>query len=165
MELPAQVVRYIGRYSKRACLSEYKITKMEGEMISFRYKDNKAKDGNNKPIEKELKLHYRDFFPRLLQHVPLPYFRLVRYYGLYSNRATIPQEYLYAEKKEAEKEHPDNWEALQLEKTGENPLICPQCNKRKVYLHTTIKKRNERETTVFKRIFFKQEKVPIEQVA
>jgi len=165
MEIPTQVVRYIGRYSKRACLSEYKITKMEGEVIAFRYKDNKAKDGNNKPIEKELELHYRDFFPRLLQHVPLPYFRLVRYYGLYSNRATIPQEYLYAEKEEAEKENPNNWETLQLEKTGENPLICTQCNKRRIYIHTTIKKRNERETIVFQRTFFKREKVPLELVA
>lgn len=31
MDTPAAVIRYIGRYSKRACLSEYKITQMEGE--------------------------------------------------------------------------------------------------------------------------------------
>lgn len=31
MDIPAKVVRHIGRYSKRACLSEYKITSMEGE--------------------------------------------------------------------------------------------------------------------------------------
>ncbi len=42
MAIPTQVIRYIGRYSKRACLSEYKITKMEGENISFKYKDYKC---------------------------------------------------------------------------------------------------------------------------
>ena len=39
MKIPSQVICYIGRYSKRACLSEYKITAIEGEYISFRYKD------------------------------------------------------------------------------------------------------------------------------
>jgi len=165
MEIPTQVVRYIGRYSKRACLSEYKITKMEGEVIGFRYKDYKSKDGNNKPIERELELNYRDFFPRLLQHVPLPYFRLVRYYALYSNRANIPTEYQYSKDIESEKVNSENWETMQLEKTGENPLICPQCNKRKVYLYTTIKKRGENRTIIYKRIFFNKNKIPLEKVA
>ena len=155
MEIPTQVVRYIGRYSKRACLSEYKITKMEGKCISFRYKDNKTKDADNKPIERELELEYNDFFPRLLQHVPLRHFRLVRYYGLYSNKGKIPNQYLYSEK-----EDPDKWEELQVEKTGENPLICPHCKERKIYLYTTIKNFSKSETTVYKRNIFKHEKIP-----
>ena len=142
MDIPEQVVRYIGRYSKRACLSEYKITKMEGENISFRYKDYKEKDENNKPVEKELELNYRDFFPRLLQHVPIKYFRLVRYYGLYSNRGHIPGEYLYNENQEQQEEGLDDWETLQIEKTGENPLICTHCLQRKTYQYTIFKKRN-----------------------
>ena len=55
MELPSLVIRYIGRYSKRACLSEYKITQMEGEYISFRYKEYKKLDLNKKAIEFEKK--------------------------------------------------------------------------------------------------------------
>ena len=61
MTIPSQVIRYIGRYSKRACLSEYKITNIEGEEISFRYKDYKNLDYYGKPIEKELTLNYREF--------------------------------------------------------------------------------------------------------
>lgn len=157
MDIPTQVVRYIGRYSKRACLSEYKITGMEGENIRFRYKDYKTKDINNKPIERELELKYWDFFPRLLQHVPLPYFRLVRYYGMYSNRADIPQEYQYkettqAENENPENENPENWESLQLEKTGQNPLTCSHCGTRKVYLYTKLKSRHRNKTIIFKRI-------------
>jgi hypothetical protein len=94
---PVEVIRYIGRYSKRACLSEYKITCMEGGFISFRYKDYKDRDENRKPKEKELSLHFSEFFPRLLQHVPAKYFRIVRYYGLYSNHGHIPEEYFYTE--------------------------------------------------------------------
>jgi hypothetical protein len=151
MDIPTQVVRYIGRYSKRACLSEYKITRIEGENISFRYKDYKTKDRNNKPIEREMELNYRDFFPRLLQHVPLKYFRIVRYYGLYSNRADIPEEYLYKETDEQETNTQENWEVLQLEKTGKNPLICSDCQIRKVYLYTKLKSRHGKKTLVFKR--------------
>lgn len=158
MDIPTQVVRYIGRYSKRACLSEYKITRMEGEIISFRYKDYKTKDSNNKPIERELELNYRDFFPRLLQHVPLAYFRLVRYYGLYSNRVSIPQEYLFSEKEKQEDENPENWEALQIEKTGESPLICSSCQTRKVYMYTKFKSRITGKLIIFKREFINNNK-------
>ncbi len=152
MNIPTQVIRYIGRYSKRACLSEYKITKMEGENIRFRYKDYKTIDKNNKPVERELELNYRDFFPRLLQHVPLRHFRIVRYYGMYSNRASIPQEYLFTENNEQAQENTDNWETLQIEKTGENPLICSSCNKRKIYVYTKLRSKRDNKTITFKRI-------------
>lgn len=165
MNVPTQVIRYIGRYSKRACLSEYKITGMEGETIRFRYKDYKRKDNNNKPIERELELKYWDFFPRLLQHVPLPYFRLVRYYSLYSNRLSIPQEYLYTETDEAKTENPESWEALQIEKTGQNPLECSHCQIRKVYLYTKLKSRHENKVITFKRFFQKNSSLPDQNVA
>ena len=81
MKIRTQVITYIGRYSKRACISEYKITDIDGEYISFRHKDYKEKNAQGKIVKKILKLHYNEFFPLLLQHVPIPYFRLVRYYG------------------------------------------------------------------------------------
>ena len=93
MNVPEQVIRYIGRYSKRACLSEYKITSIEGEYISFKYKDYKQKDNEGKYTEKIMRLHYYDFFPLLLQHVPLTNFRLVRYYGIYATKSKILDEF------------------------------------------------------------------------
>lgn len=165
MELPTQVVRYIGRYSKRACLSEYKITKIDGENISFRYKDNKTKDSNNKPIERVLELNYRDFFPRLLQHVPLKYFRLVRYYGMYSNRADIPEEHLYKETDDQETNTQENWEMLQVEKTGTNPLICSVCQKRKVYIYTKLSSKRKNKTLIFKRMILNNTKVRADRAA
>jgi len=140
MENPEAVIRYIGRYSKRACLSEYKITSIEGEYLSFCYKNYKKLDINQKPIEEELKLHYTKFFPRLLQHVPLPYFKIVRYYGVYSNRWHVPNEYLYKDTIPAQTEA-ENWGMLQKEKTGKNPKLCQECNSIKEYMYTIIKKR------------------------
>lgn len=146
MEIPSQVVRYIGRYSKRACLSEYKITKIEGAEISFRYKDYKDRDENNKPKEKELCLHYREFFPRLLQHVPAAYFRIVRYYGIYSNKGNIPEEYLNRVEQENELQEM-KWRELQLEKKGVDPIYCKTCQKEKLFITTIFDQRKRKERT------------------
>ena len=137
METPADVIRYIGRYSKRACLSEYKITRMENEIIAFKYKDNKNKDINGKPIERELVLNYRDFFALLLQHVPLPGFRLVRYYGIYSNRGHLPKE-LFSGSDDVTL----NWRELQQSETGQDPLLCQKCNVIKTYSHSIAESKN-----------------------
>jgi hypothetical protein len=141
---PVEVIRYIGRYSKRACLSEHKITNIEGEFISFRYKDYKDRDENQKPKEKELSLNFREFFPRLLQHVPAKYFRIVRYYGLYSNHGHIPEEYFYQET------------VSETNDTETDPLYCEYCKKRKELVHihfdtTTKKERTSYETMKYKR--------------
>ena len=156
MELPSLVIRYIGRYSKRACISEYKITQIEGEYISFRYKDYKRLDFNKKAIEFELSLHYRDFFPLLLQHVPLPYFRIVRYYGLYSNRGKIPEEYLSNETSTINEQIND----LEIQEEEEQ-LYCSHCKRKKEYQHTVVEKRktskiDQPEIIIYKRLFWKR---------
>ena len=127
MRVPEQVIRYIGRYSKRACLSEYKITSIEGEYISFRYKEYKEKDVKGKPIEKELRLHYNDFFPLLLQHVPIPNSRLVRYYGLYSAKSKVAKEY----KKKSQRK--DSGQKVMAFTDTE---ICVECKGAMVYVET-----------------------------
>jgi len=137
MQTTAAVIRYIGRYSKRACISEYKITEIDGDFISFRYKDYKTVDKDKKPVERIEKLHYRVFFPRLLQHVPLPYFRLVRYYGLYATKSTIKEEYLDKDVSDIN-ELEEDWQ-------GENPFVCTVCKKERVYIYTTFDKRTRKE--------------------
>jgi len=131
MDTPEEVIRYIGRYSKRTCLSEYKITQMEDETIGFCYKDYKKTDFSGKPLEKEIVLHYNKFFPRLLQHVPLPYFRLVRYYGIYSNRGHLPKELF-----DGCEDVPLNWQVIQQSETGKDPLLCTKCNVLKAYSYS-----------------------------
>jgi hypothetical protein len=126
MDVPEQVIRYIGRYSKRACLSEYKITSIEGEYISFKYKDYKKTDDSGKPIEKVLRLHYNDFFPLLLQHVPLTNFRLVRYYGVYATKSKILGE--FKNKATYEESSADN-EPLEADNEPLDPRkICRSCS-------------------------------------
>jgi hypothetical protein len=130
------VIRYIGRYSKRACISERKIIEMDGEYIGFQYKDYKIIGTDNKPVEKIERLHYTKFFPRLLQHVPLAYFRLVRYYGLYSTKSKIPSAYLNKKKELSEPQQ--EWV---------NPFVCTICDQERVYLYTIFDVRPPKERT------------------
>lgn len=135
MPTASGVIRYIGRYSKRACLSERKITEIDGEYISFRYKDYKTIGPDHKPVERILRLHYRDFFPRLLQHVPESYFSVVRYYGLYANRHHIPEAY---KNHSSGSDEEGEWE-------WQNPFECSFCQKKRVYLYTIIDIRTREE--------------------
>lgn len=140
IDLPEKVIRYIGRYSKRACLSEYKITNIERGHISFKYKDYKDLGEDKKPKEKILTLHYRDFFPRLLQHVPPAYFRIVRYYGVYSNHGKIPEEYFSRPQEEIV-------ETTEEDLQKRNPLYCDCCHQEKVYIMTIFDRRPRKERT------------------
>ena len=142
IQIPEEVIRYIGRYSKRACLSEHKITNIDGENISFKYKDNKNLDFHGKPIIKEETLNYREFFPRLLQHVPLPYFKLVRYYGAYAPRTKAVLNKINFKKINETSKIEETEEKEEIYELTQNPKICKNCNTEKTYLHTTFKNRN-----------------------
>jgi hypothetical protein len=71
---------------------------------------------------------------------------------MYSNRAKIPQEYIYRQEQEQSSQTQDNWENLQIEKTGQNPLICSVCQKRKKYIYTKLKSRKNMKIITFRRI-------------
>ena len=141
IKMPDEVIRYIGRYSKRACISEHKITNINGEYISFKYKDNKNLDLSGRPIVKELTLHYSEFFPRLLQHVPIPYFRVVRYYAAYSPRTRAVTKTINPEALKKRVQQPEQEEAYEM---TENPKFCANCNKQKTYIFTTFRNKNNK---------------------
>jgi len=148
MDTPEEIIRYIARYSKRSCLSEYKITNIEGEFITFKYKDyaNRIdpKDPKSPAKIEYLKLHYYDFFPLLLQHVPPPNFRMVRYYGAYARFGNIPEEYKAPIKEE---EKLSETIAEEWETNEDNPKYCSGCNVGKVYVDTLFDKRPKSERT------------------
>jgi len=162
IQIPEEVIRYIGRYSKRACISEYKITNIDGENISFKYKDYKNLDFYGKPIEKEITLNYGDFFPRLLQHVPLPYFRIVRYYGVYAARTKAVLNKTLIKKINETSETLEIEENKEIYEMTENPRICKNCNTEKIYLYSTFK--NRRNETIYM-TRFRPEKNKIKKTA
>jgi len=176
MKTLVEVIRYIARYSKRACLSESKITNIDGEYLSFRHKDYKDRVEANNPKsqakEKELRLHYRQFFPLLLQHVPLPNFRIVKYYGNYAVFKKIPQEY-----KIPQEEKPLSEELTTDYQTNEkNPKYCSSCTCAKIYVYTIIDIRfkserieafdiHKHKSIIYQRMFTKNDSEKLKQVA
>jgi hypothetical protein len=58
-----------------------------------------------------------------------------------------------------------DWETLQEEITGENPMICSHCQKRKVYIYTTIKSKRTKQKIKYQRHRLRPEKIPNKQVA
>lgn len=81
-------VRYIGRYAKRPCLSEAKIVSYDGEFVTFEYKDKLTGENTR------LHLTADEFIGRLIRHIPENGFRMIRYYGFYSNRTREKREKL-----------------------------------------------------------------------
>ena len=128
---PRFSVRYIGRYTKRAVLAEYRITFYDGKHVRFRIKDY-AEGG---------KTAYRTvpvlaFVGRLIRHIPDKHFPMIRYRGIFCKR--WKHRYL-AQAREAlarsttRSPEPETvvpvptWAERQTAWRGCNPLICPVC--------------------------------------
>lgn len=132
-----QIIGYVGRYTKRACLSEYKLEEVSDSKIKFRYNDYKNSLRGEAPSESIRSMNPVEFLDNLLQHVPTKRYRMVRYGGLYNSFyiGKIPQ-YL---KLKVEAEEPIEWddnydwgEYEQFRKDviragGPDPFICKNC--------------------------------------
>jgi hypothetical protein len=78
---PSASLRYIGRYTERAVLAEYRITHYDGKKVRFAFKDY-AEGG--KTSYKTMQV--LTFIGRLLRHVPDKHFKMIRYSGLFASR-------------------------------------------------------------------------------
>lgn len=143
-----QIVKYVGRYTKRACLSELKILAIK-DNVQFKFNDYKNTPRGQKPVVGVCTMKPTVFLDKLLQHVPNPGFKMVRYYGLYNpvHLKNIPQNWkVDKSKKEWEKEVDFempldklpkdcpyfNWRKAMIIATGKDPFFCPFCRAEKV---------------------------------
>ena len=78
---PRFSIQYIGRYTKRAVMAEYRIVYYDGKIVRFSYKDyaNGAKTSY-------MTLKVYTFIGRLIRHIADKHFPMIRYAGLFSNR-------------------------------------------------------------------------------
>jgi hypothetical protein len=78
---PAQVLKYLARYTHRVAISNHRLVKLEAGRVSFRYKDYADEHKH-----KTMTLEASEFLRRFVQHV-LPHgFTKIRHYGLLANR-------------------------------------------------------------------------------
>lgn len=129
-----QIVGYVGRYTKRACISEYKIKQVSNENIAFTFNDYKNTPRNAKPLKATRILKPTQFLDQLLRHVPNKGFKMVRYFGAYNSyyKKFIPSTKIEINKDDnVELDH--NWgefeeiRKLDIQNGKSDPLICPSC--------------------------------------
>lgn len=132
---PRFSVHYIGRYTKRAVLAEYRITHYDGKIVRFAYKDY-AQGG----ATSYMTLGVLTFIGRLVRHIPDKHFPMIRHAGIFANR--WKHRYLpmarRALKLVARSSSPRKagkpWAERQGEYKGRDPLTCPDCNLRMILL-------------------------------
>jgi hypothetical protein len=77
---PDQVLKYLARYTHRVAISDRRILWIDGDTVTFRYRDRK--DGNQ---QRTMTLDGVAFLRRFLLHVLPSGFVRIRYYGLWAN--------------------------------------------------------------------------------
>ena len=142
-------IKYIGRYAKRPSMSEAKILYYDGSSVLFQYKDKIRKECTT------LNLSVEEFIGRLIRHIPDKYFKMIRYYGIYSNRNN--EKYVKLKKLVSDKygggfrfcgKIARNWRERVIESTGEDPMVCPYCHE--VMVLTKVAYRSRDGTLVVK---------------
>ena len=124
---PEQVLTYLGRYTHRIAISNERIVSMEGDQVTFHYRDRA--NGNRR---KSMTLPAAAFLRRFLLHVLPPRFVRIRHYGFLANsvrqqRITLCRQLLGVPAESAPPAPSESWEEMLFRLTGEDVTCCPRC--------------------------------------
>jgi len=134
-----KLMDYLGRYTHRVALSNDRLVKINGNQVTFRWRD--SADDNK---IKWLTLEAFEFIRRFLFHVLPDQFVKIRYYGILSHRnrkgKLLRCRRLLGVRmdKESEEAPKETWEDLLTRMTGIDPRVCPHCEKGKMILRQTL---------------------------
>jgi hypothetical protein len=131
------VIEYLGRYTHRVAISNDRLAKMEGDQVTFRYRDRKDTD-----TIKVMTLEVSEFIRRFLLHILPDGFMKIRHYGILSNRnrktKLILCKKLLGVHGGHEKPEKEPWQDLLTRITGVDPRICPYCGKGNMVLKQVL---------------------------
>jgi hypothetical protein len=123
-----QVIDYLSRYTHRVGISNDRIISLEGDQVTFSYRDRA--EGNRRRL---MPLPAFEFIRRFLLHILPEGFVRIRYYGLCANR------HRKSRLKQAQKllhhtqvQSPEclsTWQALLYRLTGVDVRVCSVCGK------------------------------------
>ncbi len=125
---PQQILDYLGRYTHRVAISNYRITGAEDGKVRFTYRD---RSGNNEL--KYMTLDAVEFIRRFLLHVLPNGFVKIRYFGFMAHRnrkrciALIRE--LIGPEASVEQTSPETVAEMMLRVTGIDITLCPNCGK------------------------------------
>ena len=137
---PKQVLQYLGKYTHRVAISNHRIIDVKDDRVIFKWRD--YKDGNTM---KTMSVSVEEFMRRFLLHVIPKRFVRIRFYGLLSNRnkkeMLIKCRALLHEDTnddETAEENPDTGESLMVGISENDYLVCPECQKGKMFIVMVI---------------------------
>lgn len=121
---PAQVVRYVSRYTHRVAISNQRLLSIDGGMIRFTYKNykNQEKGDHAKTLWEEMELPANEFIRRFLHHVLPSGYHRIRYYGFLSGSQTHQLQDIWAELVFEEEQVPP-----EISVTPWMGIPCPKC--------------------------------------
>src|SRR3989339_59568 len=125
---PQQVINYLGGYTHRIAISNFRLVKLEDDQVIFKCRDN-----NNPGKKIEMALHAKEFMRRFLLHVLPEKFVRIRHFGLLGNRlrkekiAIIRRLKGIIEKIQEKLE--ESWQEIIEKTTGICVNLCPKCKK------------------------------------
>ena len=119
-----QVLEYLGRYTHRIAISNYRILELRTKHVTFSYLDRKRGTVGIERIREE------EFVLRFLQHVLPKRFTKIRHYGFLSTRSKSVD--LPKIRRALKVNHPPakkKWSARQImiATQGKDPYLCPKC--------------------------------------
>jgi hypothetical protein len=121
---PKQVIKYLGQYTRRIAISNYRIKEITNKQVVFSYKDRRDK---NK--QKTMPLPGEEFLRRFLLHIVPSGFTRIRHYGFLSSRhktkaLTVIRKDLNIVAPEKKKL---SWQQIAITRLGFDPSKCPCC--------------------------------------
>jgi hypothetical protein len=133
---PAQVLEYLGNYTHRIAISNYRIESIDPTHVTFRYKDRA--DGNKTKL---MKLPGQEFIRRFLSHVLPDKFVRIRHFGFLGSRQKkknieTARRLLQSAAITVVKE--EDYKALLKRVVGVDIDACPKCAKGKLTIVQTI---------------------------
>jgi len=124
---PKAVLKYLGQYTHRIAISNFRLVKVEDERVYF-----KVRDKENPKKKKVMSLHVKEFMRRFLLHVLPSGFVRIRRFGLLANRlkklkVEIIRD-LQGAKEQLTQAIEKSWQQILSEATGKDPDVCPSCS-------------------------------------
>lgn len=124
---PKQVLEYLGNYTHRIAISNYRIESIDDGHVTFRYKD---RTDHNKT--KLMKLTGQEFCRRFLSHVLPEKFVRIRHFGLLGSRQKNKNietaRRLLGSKTTTKTPPPEDFKQLLLRIVGCDKDKCPRCD-------------------------------------
>lgn len=132
----ASVLEYLGRYTHKIAISNYRLKSVENGLVNFTYRDRKKGD-----VKRFTKLSIEVFLKRFAQHILPKYFVKIRHYGVFSTR--VKKQKILLIRKALNQTAPTKKDKMTLAQvvlatTGVDVTRCTSCNEGKMIVFKVI---------------------------